>query len=52
MYGVVNHASDGDANCIFGAYANNASVREMCTLCDDCKSRLIANADEYNHPIN
>ena len=52
MYGVVNHTSDGVANCIFGAYANDASVREMCTLCGDCKSRLIANADEYNHPIN
>jgi hypothetical protein len=52
MYGLTGHVSSGVANCIFGAYANDASVREMCTLCGDCKSRLIANADEYNHPIN
>lgn len=49
LYGLSAHSMNGEADCIFGSNANSIDVREVCTLCSNCQSVLIANAAEYNH---
>lgn len=55
LYGLQSHtqnSGDYSNNCIFGSNAmSNSGVREMCTLCNHCISVLVANANEYNHPL-